>query len=104
MIRVWVPPVVFAALLMGQAPPAGILAQEGPPPLIVREVGIQGNRRIQDALILGRVQTTVGVPVVTARVAEDVRAPGPHRRSQSQVRGLLTHTSVGGIFQAEEPG
>jgi len=74
MSRVWVPPVVFAALLMGQAPPAGILAQEGPPPLIVREVGIQGNRRIQDALILGRVQTKVGAPVVTARVAEDVRA------------------------------
>ncbi|MFQ5896751.1 MAG: outer membrane protein assembly factor BamA [Candidatus Methylomirabilia bacterium] len=43
-------------------------------PIIVRELAVEGNRRIQEAVILGQVQTTVGSPFVPARLAEDIRA------------------------------
>lgn len=48
-------------------------AQEGQQPVLVKEIAVQGNRRIQEAVILGRVQTKVGSPFVPARLAEDIR-------------------------------
>lgn len=84
--------VAGAALLLSQALPSPVLAQEGqlpalirepavpelvpdrPPPIIVRELAVEGNRRIAQAIILGRVQTRVGSPLLTAQVAADVRA------------------------------
>lgn len=57
----------------GQAWPSPTPASEGQPPLIVRELAVQGNRRVQEAVILGRVQTKIGAPFTSARVAEDIR-------------------------------
>lgn len=48
-------------------------AQEAQQPVLVKEIAVQGNRRIQEAVILGRVQTKVGSPFVPARLAEDIR-------------------------------
>ncbi len=48
-------------------------AQEGQQPILVKEIAVQGNRRIQEAVILGRVQTKVGSPLAPARMAEDIR-------------------------------
>src|SRR5262249_58208724 len=49
------------------APPA-------PNEIIVREVAVQGNRRVQEAVILGRVSAKVGGPFMPARLADDIRA------------------------------
>src|SRR6266496_2095181 len=51
---------------LGQAPPAG--------QIIVKELGVQGNRRVQEAVILGRASAKVGSPFVPARLADDIRA------------------------------
>lgn len=57
--------------------PAGGLAQVSPgadPRIVVKDLGLQGNRRIQEAVILGRVSTKVGAPFSPTRLAEDIRA------------------------------
>ena len=51
---------------LGQAPPAG--------QIIVKELAVQGNRRVQEAVILGRASAKVGSPFVPARLADDIRA------------------------------
>ena len=53
--------------------PSQVLAQEGQPPVIVKDLAVQGNRRVQEAVILGRLQTKVGSPFVPAVLAEDIR-------------------------------
>jgi outer membrane protein insertion porin family len=50
----------------GQAPPTT--------PIIVKELTVQGNRRVQEAVILGRASAKVGSPFVPARLADDIRA------------------------------
>lgn len=60
----------FVCALLG---PAGSgWAQERP--ITVKEVALEGNRRIQDAVILGRIQTKIGDPFVPAALREDVKA------------------------------
>ena len=57
--------------------PAGGLAQVSPgtePRIVIKDLSIQGNRRIQEAVILGRVSTKVGMPFSPTRLAEDIRA------------------------------
>jgi outer membrane protein insertion porin family len=56
-----------------QAPPAPAPAAPGPAPLI-KDVVVQGNRRVQEAVILGRVSAKAGAPFQPSRLAEDVRA------------------------------
>ncbi len=51
---------------LGQAPPAG--------QIIVKDLAVQGNRRVQEAVILGRASAKVGGPFVPARLADDIRA------------------------------
>ncbi len=55
------------------APAAVLLAQESQPPIIVKELAVQGNRRVQEAVILGRVRTKVGSPFSPTVLAEDIR-------------------------------
>ena len=43
-------------------------------PILVKEIGVQGNRRVQEAVILGRVGAKIGTPFVANRTAEDIRA------------------------------
>jgi outer membrane protein insertion porin family len=66
---------IFFALLLGPLP---ALAQvpTAPPerPILVKEIAVQGNRRVQEAVILGRVGLKIGTPFVANRTAEDIRA------------------------------
>jgi outer membrane protein insertion porin family len=66
---------IFFALLVGPLP---ALAQvpSAPPerPILVKEIAVQGNRRVQEAVILGRVSLKIGTPFVANRTAEDIRA------------------------------
>jgi outer membrane protein insertion porin family len=61
--------VALAALLL---PLAAAHAQDQR--VLVRDVGVEGHRRVQEAVILGRVQTRVGVPFNPGLISEDVRA------------------------------
>ena len=57
--------------------PAHAQAPARPPTtggIVVKELGVQGNRRVQEAVILGRVSAKVGGPFVPARLADDIRA------------------------------
>jgi len=57
--------------------PASAQAPARPPAageIIVKELGVQGNRRVQEAVILGRVSAKVGGPFVPPRLADDIRA------------------------------
>jgi outer membrane protein insertion porin family len=42
--------------------------------ILVKEIAVQGNRRVQEAVILGRVGAKIGSPFVANRTAEDIRA------------------------------
>ena len=42
--------------------------------ILVKEIAVQGNRRVQEAVILGRVTAKIGSPFVANRLAEDIRA------------------------------
>jgi outer membrane protein insertion porin family len=42
-------------------------------PILVKEIAVQGNRRVQEAVILGRVTLKIGTPFVANRTAEDIR-------------------------------
>ncbi|MBI4610696.1 MAG: outer membrane protein assembly factor BamA [Candidatus Rokubacteria bacterium] len=74
MMRLWrVVLSIFFVLLLPV--PSRVPAQEGQqPPVIINELAVQGNRRVQEAVILGRVQTKVGMPFVPARLGEDIRS------------------------------
>jgi outer membrane protein insertion porin family len=56
------------------APWAAFAQSPQPRPIIVREIAIEGNRRVQEAVIRGRIQTAVGAEFVPARLGEDLRA------------------------------
>ena len=65
---------IFFALLLGSLP---ALAQTPPPAnrqILVKEIAVQGNRRVQEAVILARVGAKIGSPFVANRTAEDIRA------------------------------
>jgi outer membrane protein insertion porin family len=66
--------IFFALLLMGAGPS---FAQAPPTPerqILVKELAVQGNRRVQEAVILGRVSAKVGQPFSPTRQAEDIRS------------------------------
>ena len=61
----------------GTVRPALAQTPTAPPPgtqIIVKDLAVQGNRRVQEAVILGRVTAKVGGPFVPARLADDIRA------------------------------
>jgi outer membrane protein insertion porin family len=45
-----------------------------PPPITIKELSVEGNRRVQEAVILGRVQSKLGGPFNPALLSEDLRA------------------------------
>jgi outer membrane protein insertion porin family len=63
---------LFFALLL----PALVSAQQAPAerPILVKDLVVQGHRRIQEAVILGRVGTRIGAQFSPTRLAEDIRA------------------------------
>jgi outer membrane protein insertion porin family len=63
--------VLCAIIVLVLASRAG--AQQ-PPPILVKELTVEGNRRVQEAVILGRVQSKLGGPFNPALLSEDLRA------------------------------
>ncbi len=53
---------------------AGVRAQPSQRPIVIREIGVEGNRRVQEAVILGRVQSKVGATFNPGQLSEDIRA------------------------------
>jgi len=51
-----------------------VAAQQSPPPISIKELTVEGNRRVQEAVILGRVQSKLGGPFNPALLSEDLRA------------------------------
>jgi outer membrane protein insertion porin family len=45
-----------------------------PRPILIREVTVEGNRRVQEAVILGRIRSSVGSPFNPSQASEDLRA------------------------------
>src|SRR5262245_38216208 len=69
--------IFFVLLLIPSVAPAQTQPEPGPGgqrPIIVRDVVVQGNRRVQEAVILGRVGTKIGGPFIPTRLAEHIRA------------------------------
>jgi outer membrane protein insertion porin family len=64
---------VLAVLVSLVAVPAGA---QGPAqaPILIKELTVEGNRRVQDAVILGRVKSTIGAPFNPSSLSEDLRA------------------------------
>jgi outer membrane protein insertion porin family len=63
--------VLTAGLLLASTARA---QQSQPPPIVIRDIHVEGNRRVQDAVILGRVKSTVGSPFNPPVSAEDIRS------------------------------
>lgn len=62
---------IFFVLLL--VPLSRALGQEQPP-IIIKDIAVEGNRRVETAVILGKIQTTIGSPFRPARLAEDIRS------------------------------
>jgi outer membrane protein insertion porin family len=43
-------------------------------PIIIKELAVEGNRRVQEAVILGRVKSALGSPFNPAQLSDDIRA------------------------------
>ena len=65
---------IFFALLLGPLPALAQAPTTPERPILVKEIAVQGNRRVQEAVILGRVGLKIGSPFVANRTAEDIRA------------------------------
>ena len=63
--------VLTAGLLLASTARA---QQSQPPPIVIRDIHVEGNRRVQDAVILGRVKSTVGAAFNPTVLAEDIRS------------------------------
>jgi outer membrane protein insertion porin family len=77
--RSWIFALAAAAALVVGAPPADAQPRPGAPapnapPIIIKELTIEGNRRVQDAVILNRVRSAVGAPFNPSQASEDLRS------------------------------
>jgi outer membrane protein insertion porin family len=68
--------IVLFALLSAGAPPvsAQTPSPEQPSQIIIKDIAVQGNRRVQEAVILGRVSAKIGSQFVPTRLADDIRS------------------------------
>ena len=67
----------LALVVLLTATSAGVSAQQPPAPqraVTIRELAVQGHRRIQEAVILGAVKSRVGGPFNPSTLTEDIRA------------------------------
>src|SRR6266851_7026636 len=69
---------VLTLLAIGAGGAAPAVAQTTPPGgeqrILIKELAVQGNRRVQEAVILGRVQSKVGTVFIPPRTADDIRS------------------------------
>ena len=64
--------VALVAALVTAAPAA---AQQVPPrPILIKELGVEGVKRVQEAVVLGRVKSTVGSTFSPTLLADDIRS------------------------------
>ena len=61
-------------MLLGPLPALAQAPGTSDRPILVKDITVQGNRRVQEALILGRVNLKIGQPFLAFRTAEDIRA------------------------------
>ena len=66
-VCVWLFALLLLALAVGEA------WAQAPRPIIIRELLIEGNRRVQEAVILGRIQSRPGTTFNPTQVSDDVR-------------------------------
>src|SRR3989304_1182814 len=65
----------FLSIFLAGAALLPVVARgRGQPQIILKGLAVEGNRRVQEAVILGRVQTKVGSPFTPIRLSEDIRA------------------------------
>ena len=62
--------ILLAATAEAQPRPPGAT----PRPIPIREIAVEGNRRVQEAVILGRIRSAVGAPFNPSQASEDLRA------------------------------
>ncbi len=55
-----------------------------PPPIVIKEITVEGNRRVQEAVILGRVQSKLGAQFNPGLLSEDLRPRLLRRRSDAR--------------------
>ena len=61
-------------MLLGALPALAQTPGSTERPILVKEIAVQGNRRVQEAVILGRVSLKIGTPFMANRTAEDIRS------------------------------
>jgi outer membrane protein insertion porin family len=61
-----VAPVLQASLAAAQRSPQ--------PPIIIKEIAVEGTKRVQEAVVLGRVKSAVGSPFNPSLLSEDIRS------------------------------
>ena len=64
---------MFLALLFGPVPALAQTPESAERQGFVKEITVQGSRRVQEAVIVGRVSARIGGRVITKHVAEDIR-------------------------------
>lgn len=68
----------FAVALMALVAVVSRAEAQTPPgaarPIVIRELTVEGNRRVQDAVILGRIRSSVGAPFSPSQTSEDLRS------------------------------
>jgi len=64
----WLVMLVVFTVSLSRAP------AQPPRPILIKELAVEGNRRVQDAVILGRVQSKLGGPFNPSLLSEDLRA------------------------------
>jgi outer membrane protein insertion porin family len=62
------------ALLVSFAEAQPQIPRNAPTPVVIKELTIEGHRRVQEAVILGRVRSTVGSPFNPSQASEDIRS------------------------------
>jgi outer membrane protein insertion porin family len=65
---------VFLALVVPVAEAQPPRPPTPPRVILIREVTVEGNRRVQEAVILGRIRSAVGAPFNPSQASEDLRA------------------------------
>jgi len=64
---------VLCAVIILLATGVGARAQQQPP-IVIKEIAVEGNRRVQEAVILGRVQSKLGGQFNPGLLSEDLRS------------------------------
>jgi outer membrane protein insertion porin family len=65
------------AIALATLVPLAVHAQAPAPPsrpILIKEIAVEGNRRVQDAVVLGRVRSAIGGPFNPSALSEDLRA------------------------------